>query len=142
MLKNTQNIVIVKTIVLFLLLTICYCFYDTECSIAVSFVRFIHLLFVLFIIMGPFIFNNRMFLLFYIMISLFTMLHWIVSNDTCALTLMEQFLTGRKSDDTFIGKIVKPIYNISNKQITAIAIFLLIIAIVKLIFVFLNEDKI
>lgn len=83
-----------------------------------------------------------MFLLFYIMISLFTMLHWIVSNDTCALTLMEQFLTGRKSDDTFIGKIVKPIYNISNKQITAIAIFLLIIAIVKLIFVFLNEDKI
>jgi hypothetical protein len=138
MLKKNQNIIIAKTIVLFLLLTICYCFYDTECSIAVSFIRFIHLLFILFMILGPFIFNTKLSLLFYIMISIFTMLHWIVVNDTCALTLIEQFLTGRKSDDTFIGKIVKPVYNISNKQITKTTIFLLIIAIMKLIFIFLE----
>ena len=64
------------------------------------------------------------------------MLHWVISSDKCALTIMEEFITGRKTEETFIGKIVRPVYNITNKQITILSIVLLIIAISKYICLF------
>ena len=62
----------------------------------------------------------------------FIIFHWILSSDVCALTLLEQWVTGKNSDSTFIGRIVKPIYNVTNKHITCITISLLLIAIIRL----------
>jgi hypothetical protein len=41
----------------------------------------------------------------------FLLLHWVTNNDICALTLLESKLTGVKDENTFVGRIVQPIYN-------------------------------
>lgn len=58
-------------------------------------------------------------------------LHWICLNDTCALTMLEQYITGKKSNETFIGRIVNPVYNISNVEIQLLTFLLLCLAIYK-----------
>lgn len=115
------------------MLILAICFYSTTSLLSLCIVRLLHSIFVLFILIGPFILNKKEDLLLYIIVSLFMMIHWIVSNDTCLLTVIEQCITGRKSDETFIGKIVKPVYNISNNQIKIISILLVLVAIVKYI---------
>ena len=41
----------------------------------------------------------------------FIMAHWITNQSVCALTELEKFLSGKTcDDDTFIGKIVGPVY--------------------------------
>lgn len=132
-LKN--NALTVSSIILLSILAIVlYSFYDTRCLAALCIIRLLHFLFLMFIVLGPFIFKKKQELQLYIIISIFMMIHWVVASDVCALTLAEQYITGRCSDDTFIGQIVKPVYNITNKQITLIAVLLLMFAIVKYIY--------
>ena len=128
---NNNNYILVF---LLLILIICYSFYNTSCFFATCIIRFLHLLVIIFVIIGPFIFTCKMTLLFYISMVVFIMIHWFLMNDTCFLTLMEQFFTGRKSEDTFIGKIVKPVYNITSREINNITIMLLLFAISKCIY--------
>jgi len=43
------------------------------------------------------------------------MLHWVTNQSACALTELEKFLTGKtEDDDTFIGKIVGPVYKFQS----------------------------
>jgi hypothetical protein len=121
-------------VVILLILIICYSFYNTSCFFATCIVRFLHLLVIVFVIIGPFICSSKMNLLFYISMIVFIMIHWVLMNDTCFLTLMEQFFTGRKSEETFIGKIVKPVYNVTSREINNITIMLLLFAISKYIY--------
>lgn len=125
--RNTS----LKIVTIIILASIVYSFYDTNCIPAVCFIRVIHFSVILFVITGPFIINDKPLLSLYILIVAFIVFHWLLSNDSCVLTLVEQKITGRKSNDTFIGKIVKPIYNVSNSQISYSTFLLLILAILK-----------
>ena len=136
---NKLNITSSTVILSILLLIILYSLYDTKCLLSLCIIRFLHIMFIIFIIFGPFLFKTREELMFYIIVSTFMMLHWIIANDMCALTLAEQYITGRKSDDTFIGQIVKPIYNITNKQITMISVLLLLVAVGKYTCLVINK---
>ena len=40
--------------------------------------------------------------------------HWLTADDTCALTLLEGRLRGCAASDTFVHKIVSPLYRISD----------------------------
>jgi hypothetical protein len=120
---------IIKT--LLFLLFIGYCFKKTDSIPAGALIKLLHFLFIMFIILGPFILHTKLQLQFYLIVSGFTMIHWILMQDKCALTLLEQFISGRHSDETFIGKIVKPVYNITSKEIFAITMVLFIIVIIK-----------
>lgn len=73
-------------------------------------IKAIHLLFVLFIVLTPF-FGNEFMLTYHFIAIPFLVLHWITNNDTCALTLLESKVRGVDDDQTFIGNIIKPIYN-------------------------------
>ena len=95
-------------------------------------IQSIHLILCIAIIIGPFIINDKCLLIVYSICVSFIIFHWILSSDVCALTLLEQWVTGKNSDSTFIGRIVKPIYNVTNKHITCITISLLLIAIIRL----------
>lgn len=106
-----------------------YSLYDVDSTIAVLLIRFLHLLFVLYITLTPFLAKTKHELQFYFLVSVFTMFHWIVMRDECILTLIEQKISGRTSENTFIGRVVKPVYNISNKEVTIIIIILLGIAV-------------
>lgn len=123
-------------ILLSIFLLLLYCLYDTCCYISLAIIRLIHLCVIFFIIAGPFFIHEKMLLQFYILCNSFIMLHWIISNDLCALTLIEQAITGRSSSETFIGKIVKPVYNIQRKDVQVITFSLLVFALCKYLYLY------
>jgi hypothetical protein len=77
---------------------------------------FIHLVFLLAILVVPFT-NNRRNLEFYSMVIPFIFYHWSVNDDTCALTQAEMYVTGKHKDETFMGRLVGPIYKMPETEI-------------------------
>jgi hypothetical protein len=41
--------------------------------------------------------------------------HWYTNNDTCALTLLEQQITGVEKKESFMNQIVSPVYKIKDE---------------------------
>lgn len=76
----------------------------------------IHLIFLLWILIIPFT-NDRRQLEFYSMVIPFIFYHWSVNDDTCALTQAEMFITGKHKDETFMGRVVGPIYKMEENDI-------------------------
>ena len=95
-------------------------------STSANIIAFIHLLFIIFIVTTPFVTDNPFILLYYCFILFFVMFHWYVNDDTCVLTIIEAKLRGKKDNETFMGKLIKPIYNISSNEIHYFALFLLV----------------
>lgn len=74
------------------------------------FIKIIHILLVLFIILTPFI-GTPYQLTVHLVIVPFILLHWITNQSVCALTEMEKLLSGKTCDeDTFFGQVVGPVY--------------------------------
>lgn len=84
-------------------------------NIAVANVIFIlHVVFFLFMILAPFV-KYKVFNLLYLIIAPFILFHWILNNDTCALTELEKKLRGTcHSKNTFFGSLVGPVYNLDK----------------------------
>lgn len=78
-------------------------------SIAALLVSVIHALFVGWMLLAPFCGRLEQ-LLLYVIIVPFLYCHWLLNNDHCALTLLEQWLRGVSAEESFIHKIVSPIY--------------------------------
>lgn len=77
-------------------------------------VKFIHAVFVIFMLYGPFS-NNKDHIILHAILVPFLYFHWLTNNDTCALTELEKFFSNKKNNkDTFIGSIISPIYIIDN----------------------------
>lgn len=108
----------------------------------------LHVLLVAFIFLTPFVGSNY-FLLLHSIIVPFIMIHWILNDNTCALTIIEQQIRSQiygkniSNDDCFIGKLVKPVYDFkANNEDSTIfiyscTIFLWLICVIKLF----NEYK-
>lgn len=97
-------------------------------------IKIIHLLIIAFITITPF--TNIPFLLErHIILVPFLWLHWITNNDTCSLTVLESYITDTKVTDTFIHKIIGPVYNISNTEIYICTFFLLCISYYKMMYI-------
>ena len=47
----------------------------------------------------------------------FIFYHWSVNDDACALTQAEMMVTGKHKDETFMGRLVGPIYKMEENQI-------------------------
>jgi len=86
-------------------------------SLWVNIVRAIHLVIVLGMVIAPF-YSERMNLALYVIIVPMIVLHWVTSDNTCVLTLIEKRLrqeAGEKCDsdsDLFIGSLVSPVYDV------------------------------
>lgn len=72
-------------------------------------VTIMHIMFIVWVCTVPFVGDLHQ-LLLYAMVIPFVVAHWLLNNDQCALTLLEQWLRGVPSDQSFIHKIVSPIY--------------------------------
>lgn len=76
----------------------------------------LHTIFVLFVIFTPFIGSNY-FLLLHCIIVPFVMLHWVLNDNTCALTLIEKKLreklygTIANNNDCFTCRLIEPVYD-------------------------------
>lgn len=102
-----------------------------------------HVLLVCFVVISPFISSNYI-LFMHSFVVPFIMMHWIMNNDTCALTIMEkklrQEITGKieVKEDCFTCKIIEPVYNFKNsyksqsKLIYAFTTILTLISMVRL----------
>lgn len=81
----------------------------------------LHFVFVLFIILTPFIGNNY-FLLLHAIIVPFVMLHWYTNDNNCALTMMEKKirknLYGEEPDpnDCFTYNLIAPVYDFKKNN--------------------------
>ena len=107
-------------------------------------IRVIHILLVIFIVCTPFL-NINAYLLLHIIIVPFIILHWIMNNNTCALTVAEYYLreiiTGKPVDRSkcFMSRLIDPVYdfkkNYQNKRVIIYgsAIGLFSISLYKLI---------
>jgi hypothetical protein len=86
-------------------------------------INLIHVLVILFVVITPF--TNSLFLLFlHSFIVPFIMLHWLLNNDTCAITIAEKFIRiqmngGNSVDDNecLSYKVIGPIYNFMNQNV-------------------------
>lgn len=103
-------------------------------NIPANIIALLHLLFIIFVVTTPFVTDNPFFLLYYCLILFFVMIHWYLNNDTCVLTIIESKLRGKKDTETFMGRLIKPIYNISSKEIQYFSVALLLFAFLKIRF--------
>jgi hypothetical protein len=76
----------------------------------------IHVLVVFAGIAIPFIGSPQILTLYSIIIP-FLFYHWAVNDDTCFLTQVEVFVTDTPKERTFMGRLVGPIYNLSDDTI-------------------------
>lgn len=67
-------------------------------------------------VITPFI-AKRPLLLAYSLLIPFIFFHWAINDDTCALTQLECLLTNEPKDKTFMGRLIGPIYNVSDDMI-------------------------
>lgn len=95
----------------------------------------LHFVFVLFVILTPFIGNNY-FLLLHALIVPFMMLHWYTNDNNCGLTLMEKKirlnLYGMEPDpnDCFTYNLIAPVYDFKkNNDDMSFIIYLITIAL-------------
>lgn len=88
--------------------------------LAANIVRILHILFVLWMILIPFS-NNEPMLVLHLIVSPFLWLHWLTSQDACSLTLLECYLRGVPSDQSFFHSVVSPVYKIQDETIRGIA---------------------
>jgi|SaaInl5LU_22_DNA_1037371.scaffolds.fasta_scaffold15677_2 hypothetical protein len=66
-------------------------------------------------ILVPFM-NNEKFLEIYSILIPLLFFHWGVNDDTCALTQLEMYTTGKEKTQTFFGRLVEPIYKIDDTR--------------------------
>lgn len=76
----------------------------------------IHCALFLMALVVPFLKDKR-FLVMYSLIIPFLLFHWSVNDDTCALTQLECYFTDTPKERTFMGRLVGPIYNMSDDMI-------------------------
>lgn len=76
----------------------------------------LHVLFVLWVFVTPFT-NNEPMLVLHLIVMPFLWFHWLLNDDTCALTLAERTLRGVPSEESFFHNLVSPVYKIRDSDL-------------------------
>lgn len=77
---------------------------------------FIHILMFLSVVIIPFT-NNKILVLINLLFMMLILLHWIVNNNVCALTIAEKMIRGTQDDDqTFFGNIFGKFYTFGKEE--------------------------
>ena len=92
-----------------------------QTKILIKFIQIIHLLLIIYVIIGPFYKNH---IDTVIGILLFILFRWITNNHQCTLTMIENRITGNNKG--FISRIVNPIYKLNESKMNRILYFLTI----------------
>lgn len=73
----------------------------------------LHTLLLVWLIVIPFVNNERLLQMYSILIP-FIFYHWSVNDDTCAMTQLETYVTGKNKDETFFHRLVSPVYKMDD----------------------------
>ena len=84
-------------------------------ELLLKFITFLHIIFVLFVVITPFTNSNYLLFLHFIFVP-FLMLHWLLNDNTCILTIIERNL--RKAiygkvdeEDCITCRLIEPVYD-------------------------------
>jgi hypothetical protein len=61
--------------------------------------------------------RNKKWLQMYAIVIPFLFYHWAINDDTCFMTQLECVVTGEPKERTFMGRLVGPIYSVSDDTI-------------------------
>jgi len=96
-------------------------------------ISIIHLLFVLYVVLVPFVAQTPEILWLHVALLICLLVHWHFNNDICALTILEHYLfPNTPKTDLFIQRIVGPVYQFKNHDITVATYILLMITLFRL----------
>lgn len=85
--------------------------------IAATLISLVHALIVAWNLYAPFS-SVALIRVSYVVFAPFLMLHWILNDDTCALTALECKLRGLEDcGESFVHRVVSPIYKITDVQV-------------------------
>ncbi len=121
-------------------------------NILLFLINVIHILVILFVVITPF--TNSLFLLsLHSFIVPFIMLHWLLNNDTCAITVAEKFVRTKMNggqvvndNDCLSYKVIGPVYNFMNDNVDyskwtwTMTFTLWLITIIKLYYKYENGE--
>ncbi len=90
-------------------------------------INVLHMIVIIFVICAPF--SNSNYLLFmHVIIVPFILLHWVLNNNTCSLTLAEKYIRSKtygvqaNEDECFTYQFIAPIYDF-NKNYESFSYF-------------------
>ena len=96
-------------------------------------ISLIHILYILFIVITPFTNYNYMLLLHCIVVP-FMMLHWVVNDNTCVLTMIEKKMrfhvygTVPLNNECYMSRLIEPVYDFKkNYQTFSVSIYAIVI---------------
>ena len=113
-------------------------------------VLILHILFAIFILFTPFFGNNYLMML-HIIVLPFVVSHWLINDQSCALTLMELKIReciydNAKKEDCFFSSLVEPVYSLNKifsndvQMLYFITSFLWLASVSKLFYKFSNNE--
>lgn len=76
----------------------------------------LHLLFVAFMLYAPFG-ASRELLVLHVLLTPFLWMHWLLNDDTCALTVLECKLRGVEPSASFFHRVVSPVYKLRDEDV-------------------------
>ena len=76
-----------------------------------SFISAVHFLIILFILIAPFT-SNEFLLMLHAISAPGLLVHWALNQDVCALTLLESYVRGVATSETFVDQLVGSFYRL------------------------------
>jgi hypothetical protein len=86
-------------------------------------IQILHILLIVFVIVTPFVAPTLSkdqavpYLVMHIAVSLSLLVHWALNDSTCALTIAECYVRGVPVTDSFMHRLVSPVYVISDQKL-------------------------
>jgi hypothetical protein len=84
-------------------------------KLAGNIIWLVHAAFMLWVVLAPFLGSIEQLLLHAIIVPCMC-LHWLVNDDTCALTVLESWLRGVPATDSLFHALASPVYKMSESQ--------------------------
>lgn len=75
------------------------------------FVSFLHFLVLFWVLVAPF---HKELQVSYVVLMPVIVLHWIILDDSCILTVLEKHIRGCSGDESYVHKFVSKIYNVPD----------------------------
>jgi hypothetical protein len=85
-------------------------------GLGAALVSAVHVALVAFVVVAPFSENPTALVLHLVGVP-FLWLHWLLNDDTCALTVLERAVRGVDARDSFVHAIVSPVYKIRDDTV-------------------------
>lgn len=94
-------------------------------NLLANFITFFHICIILFIIFAPFT-NILYFLILHVTFSISLLVHWYNNNNICSLSLFESKLRNLNHTQTFSHRLISPIYDISETNLSKLSYIIVI----------------